>query len=50
MFENQNYFPMVVEGLGNRVKEMVLFVENAQCVCMKVVFLVFIIFDVRLFR
>ena len=22
---------MVVEGLGKRVKEMVLFVENAQC-------------------
>ena len=49
MLKSKNSLPLVVEGLGKRVKQNGLFVEYVQCVCMKILYLVFVIVGVALF-
>ena len=43
------WLPQALEGFGKKVKQIGLVLEYAQCVYIKIVWLVFIIFGVRLF-
>ena len=49
MLKSKNSLPLVVEGLEKRIKQIGLFVEYVQCVCMKILYLVFVIVGVALF-
>ena len=48
MLTNKNWLSLITEKLRNRVNQIGLFVEYPQCVCMKIVYSIFIMHGVKL--